>query len=71
MISVAMVMKEIQRAQWSGPTPIGPLGAYVELKDFTYKDVLRVQIGGSLSAFVVANVSDKRILQDLLRHYNQ
>ncbi|KIY45213.1 P-loop containing nucleoside triphosphate hydrolase protein [Fistulina hepatica ATCC 64428] len=61
------VRDQIQRLQWRGNTPLGPLGYYVAAKDpQTWGRVLRQQMGSMLFAFVVTNSQDREQLKKIL-----
>lgn len=63
---VDMVLQEIDRAKWMGPKPVGPLGRYIKLKDFRYKELMEANLGNFLCAFAVQDSRDKFQLQKIL-----
>ena len=55
-----------QRARFSAP-PLGPVGALLKLSNPKWRLAADEALGGILSAFIVANTNDGRLLQDLAR----
>lgn len=46
--------------------PIGPLGAYIQVKDKSWQPVLETVLGGSLGSYMVVNERDERMLRGLM-----
>lgn len=65
---IKMVLAEIAKMRWHGEPPIGPLGMYVKLKDTAWADLMRIQLGSLMSAFVVTDARDRPQLKKLLDH---
>lgn len=61
------VLQEIDRAQWTGPKPLGPLGQYIHLLDERYGPVIHSIMGEAMCGFSVRNASDRTKLLDILR----
>lgn len=68
---VRSALQEIQTSNWSGGSPVGPLGYFVELKPEAraYGNCLRVMLASSLHSFAVTNHQDRiQLKQILMRH---
>ncbi|PCH39760.1 nucleoside triphosphate hydrolase protein [Wolfiporia cocos MD-104 SS10] len=64
------VLAEIQRANWYGNKPVGPIGMYVKLRDaHTWAPLMRVQLGNFMSAFALTDARDRSTLDRILRKY--
>jgi hypothetical protein len=61
------VMREINKRQWVGAKPIGPLGLYVKLRDPSWRTVVEANLGQTLSSFGVTRGEDVRTLRDVFR----
>ncbi|KIY70905.1 P-loop containing nucleoside triphosphate hydrolase protein [Cylindrobasidium torrendii FP15055 ss-10] len=69
-IRINEVVQQVQRAQWAGEVPIGPLGLYVECKDVeTWGNLLRSQLGNMLTAWAVTTARDAATLRQMLGQY--
>ena len=60
------VIAEIDRRQWHGEKPVGPLGRYIRLRDPMWADLMRVQLGRIMSAFAITDARDRRQLYEIL-----
>ena len=65
---IKSVLDQIAKMGWHGEPPIGPLGLYVKLKDTRWADLMRIQLGGLMSAFAVTDARDRPQLKKLLDH---
>ncbi len=62
------VLAEIERHQWHGQPPVGPLGRFVKLRDAQkWGNVMRVMIGNNMSAFAVSDARDRKALEAILK----
>ncbi|EPQ51081.1 hypothetical protein GLOTRDRAFT_49654 [Gloeophyllum trabeum ATCC 11539] len=65
--NMKQVLEMVQRTQWKGQPPVGPLGTYVKVKDpKRWGEVLRMQLGGHMSAFAVTDARDRPVLKRIL-----
>ncbi|KAG1906517.1 uncharacterized protein F5891DRAFT_941410 [Suillus fuscotomentosus] len=60
------VLDQIAKMRWHGDVPVGPLGIHVKLKDVAWADLMRIQLGGLMSAFAVTDARDRPQLKRLL-----
>ncbi|KII86908.1 hypothetical protein PLICRDRAFT_164325 [Plicaturopsis crispa FD-325 SS-3] len=60
------VIAQIAQMRWQGEVPVGPLGMHVKMRDQSWADLMRVQIGGLMSAFAITDTRDKQQLKNLL-----
>ncbi|KAG1822914.1 P-loop containing nucleoside triphosphate hydrolase protein [Suillus subaureus] len=60
------VLDQIAKMRWHGDVPVGPLGMHVKLKDMAWADLMRIQLGGLMSAFAVTDARDRPQLKRLL-----
>lgn len=66
---ISAVLQEIERVQqWHRP-PVGPMGAYIEVKAEyeAWKDLLNASFGKTLDSFLVHDDHDRRLLEGILR----
>ncbi|KZT09323.1 P-loop containing nucleoside triphosphate hydrolase protein [Laetiporus sulphureus 93-53] len=64
------VLQDIQRTQWFGNKPVGPLGMYVNVKDpQQWAALFRVTLGSLMSAFAITDPRDRATLHNLLGRY--
>ena len=49
--------------------PIGPIGQYVTLKDPKWRFILNRQLQGSLTAFIVENAEDRKLILKIFEQY--
>lgn len=65
------LVRQVERAQWTGGRPVGPIGAHIKLRPEhrRYAAVVESALGGwgALAAFVVANLADERKLRDIIK----
>jgi chromosome segregation ATPase len=59
--------EQIQREQWHGETPVGPLGQHVKLTDMRWQGLLEAVLGGTLNSFIATDKRDRSKLQDILQ----
>ncbi|KAL5533334.1 SMC6 [Sanghuangporus sanghuang] len=64
--NLPQVHDQIERMQWNGKKPIGPLGMYVSLDDKKWAPVLRAIVGNLMTSFAVTDPRDRPILRKLL-----
>lgn len=64
---IEMVLQAIDNARWVGAKPFGPLGRYVKLNDFRYKDLIEANLGSYLCSFAIQNTRDKSQLLNILK----
>jgi|SRR6267154_3130426 len=62
---IKAILGQITKMTWHGEPPIGPLGMYVQLKDMAWADLMRIQLGGLMSAFAVTDARDRPQLKRL------
>lgn len=65
------VLADIQRQQWHGRPPVGPLGRYVHVRDQAWAPVLRVRLGGLMSAFAITDGRDRKALDQILKRHSK
>ena len=65
------VLADIQRAQWHGRPPVGPLGKYVRVKDQMWAPVMRVRLGGLMTAFAITDARDRKTLDQILKRHGK
>lgn len=61
------VLQEIDRAHWTGPKPLGPLGQYIHLLDERYGPVIHSIMGDAMCGFSVRNARDRAQLLEILK----
>ncbi|KAH7914282.1 hypothetical protein BJ138DRAFT_1000538 [Hygrophoropsis aurantiaca] len=59
------VREQISKMNWHGEVPMGPLGAFVKLKDSFWAPLLRTQLGGMMTAFACTDARDRQQLKAL------
>ena len=67
--NMAEILATIERMQWHGNKPVGPLGLYVKVKDPLWAPLMRVQLGNLMTAFAISDGRDRAQLNKLLAHY--
>jgi chromosome segregation ATPase len=60
------VVERIEKTNWHGQKPLGPLGVYVKVKDRVWADLLRIVLGSHMSSFAVTDGRDLHVLKRLL-----
>ncbi|KAJ3517006.1 hypothetical protein NLJ89_g773 [Agrocybe chaxingu] len=65
--SMQTVLREIDRTDWRGVRPIGPLGKFVTLEDQRFLKDLSSQLGSLLCAFAVSDGRDIQPLRAILK----
>ncbi|KAG1884988.1 P-loop containing nucleoside triphosphate hydrolase protein [Suillus subluteus] len=60
------VLDQVAKMRWHGDVPVGPLGIHVKLKDMAWADLMRIQLGGLMSAFAITDARDRPQLKRLL-----
>jgi structural maintenance of chromosomes protein 6 len=61
------VLERIGKMRWAGDVPLGPLGVGVKVKEpEKWAELLRLQLGGYLTAFAVTDARDRAQLKKLL-----
>ena len=60
------VVERIEKMNWHGQKPLGPLGVYVKVKDRVWADLLRIVLGSHMSSFAVTDGRDLHVLKRLL-----
>ena len=68
---IGEVIKQVERTEWRGGKPIGPLGDYVELKQREWVIPVKVAIGGLMGSWIVEHADDRLKLRDILAHYGK
>ncbi|KAJ1920322.1 Structural maintenance of chromosomes protein 6 [Mycoemilia scoparia] len=66
---VPEVVAEIERQNWKGPKPLGPLGRYVKLRDSSWAAILETLLDRGLNAFMVQSHDDRRKLDSIMQQY--
>ncbi|KAI0269879.1 P-loop containing nucleoside triphosphate hydrolase protein [Gloeopeniophorella convolvens] len=61
------VLRRIDRMRWHGQKPLGPLGVYVKVKDQSWANLLRSNLGGHMASFAVTDSRDLPVLKGLLK----
>jgi structural maintenance of chromosomes protein 6 len=70
--NIRKVLSDIQGQTWLGRTPIGPLGLYVDLDDFsTWGELMRTYIGGQMRSFAIQDARDFKKLKDILSRHGK
>lgn len=69
--NMEQVLAEIGRQQWHGQQPVGPLGRFVRVRDQAWAPLMRVRLGGLMSAFAVTDARDRKALDAILRRYGK
>ncbi|KAH9936685.1 P-loop containing nucleoside triphosphate hydrolase protein [Fomitopsis serialis] len=64
------VLASIERMNWYGNRPVGPLGLYVKVQDPVWAPLMRVQLGGLMGAFAITDARDRAQLGQLLTQTN-
>ncbi|KAJ8329746.1 Structural maintenance of chromosomes protein 6 [Batrachochytrium dendrobatidis] len=64
---VRMINEYDRNGRWRGKKPIGPLGMYVQLEREEFSYVVESLLSSSLSAMVVDNHDDMRLMQDIAK----
>lgn len=64
--NIPRLIEVVKREQWAGETPIGPLGAFVELKDPRWAYPARVALQNHMSSWIISTTKDRAKLQNLL-----
>lgn len=67
--NMAEILATIERMQWHGNKPVGPLGLYVKVKDPVWAPLMRVQLGNLMTAFAITDGRDRVQLNKLLTQY--
>ncbi|KAG5637884.1 hypothetical protein H0H81_002847 [Sphagnurus paluster] len=68
--NIKAVLEEIKKSNWIGDPPVGPMGLYVKAKDpKTWGNLLRNQLSGYLTGFVLTNGNDRDNLKRILSKY--
>lgn len=66
------VLADIDRTQWYGSKPLGPIGLYVKVRQpEKWANLMRVQIGSQMSSFIIADGRDRSQLDGILKKYNK
>ncbi|KAG1810673.1 uncharacterized protein BJ212DRAFT_1378104, partial [Suillus subaureus] len=52
--------------KWYGDVHVDPLGMHLKLKDMTWANLMRIQLGDLMSAFAVTDARDRPQLKKLL-----
>ena len=63
---IRRVIENIRSTSWEGQTPVGPLGRFVKLRDPKWANLMRSQIGSSMTSFAVTTASDRAKLKRIL-----
>jgi chromosome segregation ATPase len=70
--NIKAVLEEIDRCQWIGDKPLGPLGRYVRAREpEKWGDILRGQLLNLLTAFAITNPKDREQLKKILGKYRK
>ncbi|KAJ2932349.1 hypothetical protein H1R20_g4748, partial [Candolleomyces eurysporus] len=68
--NIKAVLEDIQKCQWIGDKPLGPLGLYVKAKEpEKWGEILRGQLLNHLTAFAITNPKDREQLKNILGKY--
>lgn len=68
--NVKGVIDAIQRDNWVGSRPVGPLGRFMTLKDQRWSSTIESVFGAQLNGFVCSDNRDKGRLANLLKRFN-
>jgi len=68
---IGEVIQQVDKAEWRGGKPIGPLGDYVELRQREWIIPVKVAIGNLMGSWVVEHADDRLKLRDILVHYGK
>ena len=69
--NITQVLQDIDRHQWAGVKPLGPLGLYVDLKDKLYADLMRSNLGNQMTAFAISHDQDRGPLKKILNGHGK
>lgn len=69
--NMEQTLADIAKQQWCGRTPVGPLGQYVRVRDQAWAPLMRVRIGGLMSAFAVTDARDRKTLEAILKRHGK
>lgn len=64
--NLANVWKQVDKEQWHGCKPAGPLGKFVTLKDRRWASVLQIVLGKTMFAWAVSDSRDRAKLIKIL-----
>ena len=67
MPELAKYLKGVPAGTFSVP-PIGPVGAFLKLKDQKWARAVEEKIGGNLGTYLVSNMQDRAKLDEIMRH---
>ncbi|KAJ8660440.1 hypothetical protein O0I10_003898 [Lichtheimia ornata] len=67
--NIPHLLQDIEREQRWQRKPVGPLGRYLKLKKPEFADVIEMVLNNFMSAFVVENFNDQKLLKALLRKH--
>ncbi|KAJ1302116.1 hypothetical protein OPQ81_000947 [Rhizoctonia solani] len=62
-------LADIDRHNWKGQKPIGPLGQFVELKDGRWAELMRIYLGSLMASFAVTDARDREPLSKILQSH--
>lgn len=68
---IGEVIQQVDRTEWRGGKPIGPLGDYVELRQREWIIPVKVSIGNLMGSWIVEHADDRLKLKDILAHYGK
>lgn len=68
MPELAKYLKERVPAGTFSVPPIGPVGAFLKLKDQKWARAVEEKIGGNLGTYLVSNMQDRAKLDEIMRH---
>ena len=70
--NMEQVLAAIERTQWRGERPVGPLGRFVKVRDpKKWADVMRIMLGSMMSAFAITHPADRKTLESILKHHGK
>ena len=67
--NIRAVIDAIQRENWIGSKPVGPLGRFMTLKDPRWSSTIESVVGAQLNGFVCSDSRDRPRLGNLLKRY--
>lgn len=68
---IQQVIRDVGLQTWTGSTPIGPIGDFVELLDQSWHVAVKAAIGSYMTAWIVGHVDDRRLLNNILRRHGK
>lgn len=68
--NVPTLVEQINKRNWRGEKPVGPVGNHIKLLDIKWSGILEKQLANQLNAFLVSNHQDKEDLLKIMDRLN-